>query len=134
MYMSIAEKWMHEYFEEYRSNGEWFDLPDNEISDLLDFCEGASDFSAAIYHAYGWYVFDKITETEEEGKSLCEWLHKESNGTASILMGGCESDFVRWIEDLFADLAYWDYSKVPSDIAAKFKARDLNSFFIEEAV
>jgi len=49
-FMSIAEKWLHKHFSEFRRNGEWFQLPDEFLFHLLIGCD--YEYTLTIRNAY----------------------------------------------------------------------------------
>ena len=57
---SEQEAKIHKYFHEQRIHGEWFDLSEAEVEDLVDVIEGRLSVQLSSYGHYTYYLDDPV--------------------------------------------------------------------------
>lgn len=114
-FMTLAEKWMHSHFGEFRTNGEWFELPDKELYHL--FSGVKIGYDEAIKYAYAIYF---CACTEIDFRDLNDYLAREFGPKCGLSLFGGNEHVIAWIEDLFEQIYRLEFaSPVPEDIRAK---------------
>jgi hypothetical protein len=100
--MDIAEKMLHEIYAEYRTNGEWFDLPDSEIYEIL--YDDPYGFSWMVCNAYGQAFLDSLDMSESEEKLLASTLEAETHGLINRFSIPFGSQFIAWVDYIFLEI------------------------------
>lgn len=117
-FMSMGERWLHELLDQYRSNGEWFELPDDTRDLILNRFD--HEYAEGIRNTYGFVFMKTITNGNQQlAADFGEWLFNTSHEVLYTGLFDTSAMFVAWIEDIFMWLEM-QALQFPEDIAQQY--------------
>lgn len=103
-FMSMGEKLLHHFFQDYRANGEWFKLPEHALDQLF-----SGWLLEDIRDAYGVAFFEKTTGVETHDHLEATKFH-----TSTL-------DSLGWVESIFRQISE-EESPINKDAIAEYIA------------
>ena len=111
-FMSMAETWLHNSFAPCRTNGEWFELTDMIVRQLLS---SSNPYGEGIRHAYNFQFLNALAKDSEQREAIAELIEKESNQAIDLNPHITDAKITAWIEELFRSIEA-DATIFPDDI------------------